>query len=306
MNKIFTRILIALFIVSAACVRGQTLIPNGSLETWINHGNYDDPQYWDTPNQETSSIPFFGVTVVTKSSDHEDGTYSAKLETKHITLIPLNIPGVITLGNLTIDLTTLTFSITGGAPITDSPTHLFGFFKFFPQGNDSCAIGIALFKTIAGVADTVAYGSFSATTTVPDWTPFSAWINYLTTDVPDTMNVLAISSAMDTATAGTILYVDNLTLDYTLGIDPENPETGVKIYQDRETGRILLFFDFAGPQETSYRLYNVTGQAVRSSGVSPVTKEKQEISYAGLPKGLYILEILHDNKKLTRKFILNF
>ena len=79
---------------------GQTtVIPNASFEDWINYSNYSDPQYWDTPNQETS-IPFVGVTTVTRSNDHEAGAYSAKLETMHMSLPPLDIPGVITLGTL--------------------------------------------------------------------------------------------------------------------------------------------------------------------------------------------------------------
>ena len=307
MKIIFTRIVLFFFILKIATgASGQTVVPNGGFETWINHTSYEDPEYWDTPNQELESIPFFGTAVVTKSTDHEEGSYSAKLETKHIVILPLNIPGVITLGNLTIDIYTLTFSITGGAPINDNPTHLQGFYKYFPQGGDSCAIGIALFKTIGNVTDTIGYGSFSTHSTVSDWEPFSAWINYDTVATPDTMNILAISSAQDTAVAGTILYVDNITLDYTLGIDPQNPQTGIRIYQDKETKRLLLFFDFTNPQQTSVALYNMSGQIIESTQTGLIRKQKLELGYGNLRQGIYVLEIIHDNQKMTKKFILNF
>lgn len=307
MKKNFTRIfLIILIYTITPCLTAQTVVPNGSFETWINHGNYEDPQYWDTPNQELSSIPFFGTTVVTKSTDHEDSSYSAKLETKHIVILPLNIPGFITLGKLTINLTTLSYTITGGAPITDNPTHLQGFYKYFPQGGDSCVIGITLYKSVGNVVDTIGYGYFSTHSTVSDWTPFSAWINYDTVATPDTMNIAAISSAQDTATAGTILYVDHFILDYTVGIDTKNPEAGIKIYQDRETKRILLFFDFNTPQQTSVALYNMSGQIVKTAQTAFIEKQKQIISYDDLSKGIYLLEIIHDNQKMTKKFILNF
>jgi hypothetical protein len=306
MNKIFTRLLLAFILISASQAFGQTIVPNGSFETWINHGSYEDPQYWDTPNQETSSIPLFGTVVVTKSTDHEDGSFSAKLETKHIFIIPLNIPGVVTLGNLNINLTALTFTITGGAPITDNPTHLQGFYKYFPKGGDSCAIGIALFKTTGNVADTIAYGSFSTHDTITDWTPFSAWINYLQQVTPDTMNIVAVSSAQDTSTAGTILYVDNITLDYTVGIDPQNPQSGIRIYQDKETKRLLLFFDFDHPQQTSAALYNMSGQIVKSLPVAYLQKQRQVIRYDDLRKGVYVLQIIHDGQKMTKKFLINF
>jgi hypothetical protein len=285
---------------------GQTVVPNGGFETWINYGNYENPQYWDTPNQELESIPFFGTSVVTKSTDSEEGSYSAKLETKHIVILPLNIPGFITLGNLTIDLNTLSYSVTGGVPINDNPTHLLGFYKYYPQGGDSCLIGIALYKTIGNVTDTIGYAYFSTHNTVNDWTPFSAWINYDTVATPDTMNIIALSSAQDTATAGTILYVDNITLDYTLGVEHQDPQAGIKTYQDRETKRILLFFDFDNPQQTSVALYNMSGQIVKANQTGLVRKQKLEISYRDFNQGIYVLEVIHNNQKMTKKFILNF
>ena len=306
MDKISLRLFVFFFFITFSHTHAQTVVPNGSFETWTNFGNYENPQYWDTPNQETTAIPLFGTPVVTKSTDHEDGSYSAKLETKHILLIPLNIPGVVTLGTLTVDLTLLTYTITGGAPIHDKPTHLQGFYKYLPQGGDSCAIGIALYKTIGNVADTIAFGTFSTHDTVSDWTPFSAWIDYYTDDTPDTMNILAISSAQDTSTAGTTLYVDNIILDYTVGIEPQNPQTGIRIYQDRETKRLMLFFDFNNPQQTSVTLYNMSGQIVGSTATGLVQKQRQVIPYKDLGKGVYVLEIIHDNQKMTKKFLLNF
>jgi len=290
----------------ATSLTAQTVIPNGSFETWINDTTYENPQYWDTPNKEISAIPFFGTTVVSKSTDHEDSLYSAKLETKHIFVLPTNVPGFITLGNLTIDIITQTYFVTGGSPIHDNPTHLQGFYKFLPKGGDSCVIGIALFKTINNHADTIASGYFSTHDSVVDWTPFSAWINYDTVTTPDTMNIIALSSAEDAPTAGTILYVDNFTLDYTVGVDHQNPRDGIKIYQDKETKRILIFFDFEKPQETTVALYNMAGRVVRKNQTILIRKQKQEISYRDLNKGVYVLEILHDNQKMTKKFILNF
>ena len=218
----------------------------------------------------------------------------------------MNIPGVITLGNLTIDLSLLTFTITGGAPIHDNPTHLQGFYKYFPQGGDSCVIGIALYKTIGNTPDTIGYGSFSTHDTVSDWTFFSAWIIYDTVAVPDTMNIVAISSAEDTGNAGTTLYVDNIYLDYTEGTSNQNPEEGINIYNDRETRRLLVFFDFNAPEQTSISLYNMTGQIVGSIQPGSVQHQRQVLYYGDLPKGVYLLEILHDNLKLAKKFFLNF
>jgi hypothetical protein len=306
MRKLFTRgTAILLFMNFQVAMIAQTVVPNGGFETWINHTGYEDPQSWDTPNQELTSIPFFGTTVVTKSTDHEAGSYSAKLETKHITLPPLDIPGVITEGNLTIDITSGSYLVTGGVPITDNPTHLRGFYKFLPKGGDSCLIAIGIFKTTAGVRDTIAAGYFSTHDTVNDWTPFSAWIDYLVTTQPDSMNIFALSSALEVPTPGTVLYLDEISLDYTVGVNEKDPAAGIAVYQDRETNRLLVFFDFRKGQETSLGLYNMTGQEVYSTRPGTIQKQNVGIPYDNLRPGIYILEVIHGNQKFTRKFIFN-
>jgi len=281
----------------------QTPIPNNSFENWTNHGTYTDPDYWDTPNQE---LFLFGTTVVTKSTDHHDGgNYSAKLESKHIAILSYDVPGFVTLGKLTINITNGTYTLTGGAPINDQPTHLKGYYKFIPQGGDSCVIAIGLFKTIGSVTDTIASGYFSTKDTVTDWTLFSAWINYTTVTTPDTMNIFAFSTAQTVITPGTVLYLDDLFLDYSTGINENDPASGINIYNDRETSRLIVFFEFEKPEATSLYLYNMLGQQIATLPSEPVGHGKRIISYNNLPKGIYILEIIHSDKKYSRKFFLN-
>ena len=302
--KITTRLLIIIPLLLVSSVTAQT-IPNSGFETWINHGQYDDPQFWDTPNQEVCFFPFY-TTVINKSTDHQEGSYSAKLETKLIPVINITIPGVVTLGTLSINIAAGTYSITGGVPINDIPTHLKGFYKFQPKGGDSCAIGIGLTKWVSGARDTIGFGVFSTHDTITSWTPFSAWIDYSTTTTPDTMNILAISSATENPTAGTILYVDGLYLDYTTGMNEEDPAAGIVVYQDRELRELLLFLDFPRPQATSLQLYNIMGQKVMEIPSRLIGKDRVKFSYMDVIPGLYILEIVHNNKRFCRKFIFNF
>jgi hypothetical protein len=68
----------------------------------------------------------------------------------------------------------------------------------------------------------------------------------------------------------------------------------------------MLFFDFNNPQQTSVTLYNMSGQIVGSTATGLVQKQRQVIPYKDLGKGVYVLEIIHDNQKMTKKFLLNF
>ncbi len=304
MNRFF--IVLALFsFLPVTRLQSQTLVPNGDFENWTSFGSYENPQYWDTPNQAIAIALPFGTKVVTKSTDHESGSFSARLESKQLTFPPVVVPGVVTLGTLTINIFTQTFAINGGVPINDIPTHLKGFYKFQPKGGDSCVIGIGLTKWNNGTRDSVGIGVFSTHDTVNVWTPFYAWIDYVLTEQPDTFNILAISCADITPTAGTVLYVDNISLDYTLGIKPEDPAAGIDIYQDREEHQILVYFDFEKPEATEIQLFNMTGQVVVKIPVETLMKDRRIMKYKGFSAGVYVVEILYGGKKYCKKFLLN-
>jgi len=305
--KVFIFLVAAMFASNPFClVRSQTVIPNGDFESWAVHSNYNDPTSWDTPNSVLMGIPFFGQNVVFQSTDHHQGSYSAKLVTKHIS-IPGNAfdcPGFMTLGKLNVDLVNMTFTVTGGVPINDRPTHLMGFFKFQPVGGDSCAIGIIMYKTTAGVRDTIGLGYFSSKTAVTDWTHFSAWINYDTISTPDTMNIVALSSAQVVMNPNTTLYVDDLYLDYTVGVGKKDPGAGISVYQDKETRRLIVFFEFASAEDVVARLFDMNGREVSVQGPAQITNGRLVIPYTGFMKGIYILMVRHDGKTFTRKFLL--
>lgn len=299
-------ILLAGFMISTSAV-AQTVIPNPGFEDWITIGNYTNPAGWDTPNQELMSIPFLGFSVVTKSTDHHGtGNYSAKLETKHLSFPPLDVPGFMTCGTLTVDIGSASYILSGGVPVVDQPTHLKGFYKYLPKGGDTCLIGIGLTKTTGSVRDTVALGYFSTQDTVSDWAPFSAWINYLIPVQPDTMNIIAMSTAQEVMTPGTVLYVDDLYLDYTTGFDQDDPSAGISVYNDRESQRLLVFFDFPESRIARLRLYDIRGVVISGTEPEPVSHGRKIIDYNGTNTGIYILEINHDGQRYVKKIWLGY
>jgi len=212
----------------------------------------------------------------------------------------------MTLGKIHADLISQTYSVTGGVPINDRPTHLMGYYKYQPVGGDSCAMGILLYKTINGARDTIAAGYFSSTATVNDWAHFSAWIIYDTVLTPDTMNVVVLASAQTNMNPGTTLYVDNLYLDYTVGFGERDSSAGISVYQDKETGRLIVFCEFPSARDVVLRLYDLSGKQVYSQGPVSVSGGRMVIPCAGLSQGLYILVVQHDGKTFTKKFLLGF
>jgi hypothetical protein len=284
----------------------QTVIPNPGFENWTTTGNFTNPTGWDTPNEELMAIPFFGFPVVTKSSDHQgSGSFSAKLETKHLTLPPLDVPGFMTCGNLVVDITTASYVLSGGVPAVDQPTHLKGYYKYLPKGGDSCVVGIGLTKWTGTTRDSIAYGVFSTKDTVNDWTPFSAWIDYDTVITPDTMNIIAMSTAQEIMTPGTILYVDNLYLDYTVGTPETTTSAPIDTYLDRETKRLLIFIDGKCSETTRISLYDMSGRVRYQQRSISSPETRYIIPYQDFSTGIYLLEIIQGTNRFTKKYFLN-
>ncbi len=87
-------------------------------------------------------------------------------------------------------------------------------------------------------------------------------------------------------------------------VNEDDPGKGIDVYQDRELCELLVFFDFPAPRSTSLRLYNMMGQKVMEIPSRFIGKERVKLSYMDVTPGLYILEIVHNNKRFCRKFIL--
>lgn len=302
--KIFLLVIVNLLLVFRD-LPAQTVIPNPGFENWTTTGNYTNPTGWDTPNEELMAIPFFGFPVVTKSTDHQgSGSFSAKLETKHLTVPPLDIPGFMTCGNLTVDITSASYTLTGGVPCVDQPTHLKGYYKYQPKGGDSCIIGVGFTRWNGTTRDSIALGYFSTKDTVNDWTPFSAWIDYDTIVTPDTMNIIAMSTGQEIMTPGTILYVDNFYLDYTVGSREHPYIAPFDSYLDRETGRILIFTKGNTQSFIKINLYDMTGR-IRYSQVSQENSSgRYTIPYNGFSTGIYLLEAIRGTDRFTKKYFL--
>jgi hypothetical protein len=291
------RLLFLLVFIPVTSLLSQTLIPNGGFEDWTSFGSFSNPSGWDTPNEELMAIPFFGSAVVSKSTDHQSGSFSARLESKHITIPPLDAPGFMITATFSLDISTMAYTITGGVPINDQPTHLKGFYKYIPKGGDSCIIGIGLFKHINGYKDTIAHAEFSTKDTVTDWMPFSAWIDYDTVATPDTMQVYAFSTAQEVLTPGTVLYVDDLYLDYTVGVNEQNSEP--IIYNDKETSRLIVF----PTDDALVSLFNMQGREVSHGEYTP-EKDRIVVHYGQCTDGMYILRVVEEDQVITRTYFL--
>ncbi len=282
-------------------------IPNGNFEVWIDNPfqNYSEPEHWNTPNPFTS-VPFVNVVTVEKDSvDPHSGTYAAKLSTKFV--LNGRVPGIMTLGNIEIDINTFTGEITGGIPYKQQPAYLTGYFKYSPEGPDSCLIVANLYRYIPvkGKKESIALATFKTNKDTSDWAYFSVPFEYFNdTILPDTLNITAISSSStEDPQVGSVLYVDDIKLEGILGIYQHGPSArNVPVFPnpavDQVTIRLetfvsygdLLIFDSRGKQVL---FQNVNGKMIR-------------VNTSILSAGFYYFYILENGiRKAYGSFIIN-
>jgi hypothetical protein len=211
MRKIFTLLLLFLF---STQIFGQEL-PNGDFENWTKVLTYENPDLWDTPNQESATTMTFGVTK--ESSDVVSGNHAIVLKTVQLPFVNIVIPGFATLADFTINMTTQNFEIIGGEPFSHRPNYVVGYYKFAPQGGDNCLIGILLSKynNAEGKIDTIAGGIFESGDAKSEWTYVEIPLEYISMENPDTLNVVILSSSDENnMNVGTTLKVDSLAFGY--------------------------------------------------------------------------------------------
>jgi len=274
-------------------------IPNSSFEVWENFVTYEDPESWTTPNEASSPVSIF--TVTKESTDIYDGIFAARLESKFIVL--LNVPGMITLGDLTVDYVTQDFSITGGIPFTNRPSKLKGWFKYTPVAPDACFAYAVFTKFNGATSDTIGFGMFMSMETTDVWTQFEAPVTFINSENPDTMNILILSSSITAAQPGSVMLVDKLELDYGVGIKEELLESSVDFYNDQSNKALQINYSFESEQTVSTTLFNLAGQPVKVLPVRKVMNGQEVIDTGGYPAGVYLIELRSGNERVVRKVI---
>ncbi len=269
MKKVFTLIT---FIIASCSIIAQTM-PNAGFETWeektVLLTTFEDPTSWNTTNEFTA---LGGVVVVNKSSDASEGSFSAEMETKQIPPTTFNAPGLVTYADFSVDFETIEFSFSGGLYLKAKVFSLSGKYKFSGVDGDSATALIYTFKHSDGEdADTTGYG-FTYMKDASEWTDFTVQMIQLSEKIPDTFNVLIMSTGMfdpEVIPAGSKLYVDDLSIETNVGIFelPDrtvqvstypNPAADVITFETAEPNdeRQIILIDNAGRKVKEFSFYN--------------------------------------------------
>ena len=220
MKKIYSLLLVGCLMIAFTSTQLLAQVPNNGFENWTAGMTYDIPTDWETPNASISGIPGNTTFVAFEESDSVyAGSKALKLMSQDLTIITttIQVPGFATLGDVNLNMSTYSFDISGGVPVTGAPQKLTGYYNYTPVNNDHCLFELLLYNYDVVnnvIIDTVGVGYFTSNQATAGWQYFEANVTYTASIVPNYMNINILSSDHNNIQAGSKLYVDELNLDF--------------------------------------------------------------------------------------------
>jgi len=290
MKKTTLIILIAVLMsmVIPTLSHAQNQIPNADFESWTS----GEPTEWDTSNESILGTNFICVTKEMNSP--WSGTACAKVQsvTQNIILVgPVTMPGILTLGDVVIDIMNATGTVEGGVPVTGQPKYLKGYYKYQPMSGDSCIMGIGLTKWNGTSRDTIAYAYKSFGDVITTWQEFSIPIEYVTWTSPDSMNIMLVSSNIlfGAPVGGSTLWVDSLWLEYSqVAVYEIGLQKDIYVSESGDGNSIVINIGDLNPLKVE--IYSVNGHMLYS--VERLTSNRTLVNISDLPRGIYIVKVL--------------
>ncbi|MBT3207555.1 MAG: T9SS type A sorting domain-containing protein [Bacteroidetes bacterium] len=291
-------IIIAIVFIFALCTNQifpQT-ISNGDFENWTDN----KPDGWDTSNDD---IAVFGQTVVEEyTSDPFSGSSAVYLESK--SMGPFIMTGIIVNGYYEFDQTLV--ETIQGSPFTERPDKMKFAYKCAPEAGDNCFISIALLLN----SDTVANGVFTNSNLVETWTEGEIVLNYLNSDVPDTLIIMVMSSkenhgsAGQGAVAGSKLWVDNFTFETSSSVQSVDLQDGSFVHPNPTSGILNISNVQFGNISSEVNIYNALGSKILESKINKHMESNFSIDISDFPKGIYIVQLTSETENLMQKIVL--
>ncbi len=291
--KNLTLFLMAL-VISINMLKGQG-IPNSGFENWTNFVVYEQPESWNTSNKLTFAL---GIFCVEKEAQNPyEGNYSVKLTTKSAMAGSITIPGYLTLGDFTFDMTTQEVKNFGGIAFNKKPDKLSLYYKYLPAPGDKWFIAVEFFyrDSTNGEKHTIGGATAYFADSTPEWTLLELPLNFQPGAEPDSLNINILSSNPDSPLVGSVLYLDKLYFDYP---DNINEEKAAEIRMYPNPCHNTLYFT-ENDTEMEWLISDISGKTVMK-GVTRGNSEGLDISK--LNQGYYLLKIKNTSQQNWRLY----
>lgn len=203
------------------------ILPNADFDSWYVKSKFENPVGWSTSNR---IFPIGRFTTVTKDTINPySGNTCVRMETVHL-MGSNTLPGLITTGDFKVNIVTQTGKTVGGIQLIARPSKLKGYYRYHPKGNDRCVMNIEIREKSneKNTKPPLGSGQFTSAKEVSEWTYFEVPVEYTSDESRGFMNISILSSDTASMTQGSVLWVDQLALEYSPAeqkkLDALNPQ----------------------------------------------------------------------------------
>ena len=260
-------------------------IPNNGFETWETDpsGNLN-PSDWETTNSDPDvSVEQYAPAKV--------GNWSVKVKTFD--------PGFMAIAGIAFT----------AFPLSQRPAFFTGWVKSSIMPGDAAYIIISLYKGDSIVASPDSC-TFIIDTTIEDYTRFSYRLAYVSSQIPDSGNIMIIAGNLGGVSLGTEIIVDELTFEQGVGLDENTSGSSViagPAYPNPTSGRVFLPVTLNKSGSLEVEIFNLLGSRIKSVdfGFMDSGSQKLELSADGLPDGIYTYRLSGEGFQHSGKFTVN-
>jgi|GEM_PF-4609219 len=268
---------------------------NGSFETWLSSGkqppfDWKYPTGWTTNNATTE----FTAAGVTRNNYNYSGEFAAQIKT-------LNIFGTLTRSQLALGTCQLDYphyqvkANTGGEPLSMVPNEVTFYYQLTTGSPAEHALAEVLIKRGSGSStpDTVYYASM-VLPAVGIYTEMQMIIPDVGINMTTDSIVILFSSNDTNEVASNILYVDDVSIDFTNSIHPApEPTSNVMLYPNPVHHGETLTIRQPDGDFSKMKIYDVNGRMIGCCLDELVGDGQVQIQTCQMQPGLYFLVAGH-------------
>jgi len=199
------------------------------------------------------------------------------------------------------DMTTFTTTFKGGAPLTQKPLAVTGFFR--TSGLVSAdVVGLTAYTSKSGSINAIA--SFSQSSNVATWTSFSATFMTIGPGSVDSIFLVASTSnlfgGVGNNSISAVLDLDNLSLGITTAIDKNALGTAFLVYPNPASDELNII-----SKDTRAASVIITDLSGRILDEISLETEHTRIDLHTYARGIYFYSICNANRSslLSNKFV---
>lgn len=299
-----------LVLITAMALAQQPQIENAGFEEWEAIGTPQmEPTEWSSLKTSDNGLLSTSAPIVAvQSTESHSGLYSVKLT--NIGVFGIIATGTLTNGRLHPDFNPVegyTYTdpedIQWNTPLAARPDSLVGWYKYYPNDNDSAQAKALLHVYNSSIpafgsdSNWVAFAEFIGAGTNGEWVRFSTPFVYNDERIPEYILLILTAGYGTNAIDGSYAYYDDIALVYNSSGIGDQSMVDYPVYVSGKT----VYLDHVPQDFLDGAQMMITDICGRTLFNEQITSSRVNIESASITEGIYIINITNSRQRLVSK-----